>query len=148
MFTSYENTGGLMAEGDYEVICQEAREGETKNGSPVIKFDFLVRSDVEQKYKRKHVFKSFYRDKDTGEWPLERIGKLANSMGIPKGENFELSDLVGRCLILHMRPFRGEDGVERDAIAWTAETKAGQIVTDNSLAGSGFTLADEEEDPF
>ena len=38
-FKSVENTGGLMAEGDYEVICLVAKEGETKGGTPVIKFD-------------------------------------------------------------------------------------------------------------
>lgn len=148
-FKSVENTGGLMAEGDYEVICLVAKEGETKGGTPVIKFDFQVRSDVEQKYQRKHVFKSFYRDEETGEWPADRIGKYANSMGIPKGEEFELADLEGKCLILHMRPFKGQDGVERDSIAWTAPTKAGQIAENpNALAGSGFVLVEDEEVPF
>lgn len=146
-WTSYENTGGLMAEGDYEVICLKAAEGETNGGTPCIKFDFQVRSDVEQKYQRKHIFKSFFRDDDTGEWPKEKIGKLANSMGIEKGQTFELSDLVGKCLILHMKPYKGNDGVERDSIFWTAPTKAGQYGAAPETAAK-YTPVEDEELPF
>jgi len=150
-WTSYENNGGLMAEGDYECICVKVEETETKTThTPVIKFDFQVRSDVEQKYQRKHIFKSFFKD-DDDQWPVEKIGKLANSMGIPKGQSFELRDLEGKCLILHMRPYKGKDGVERDSIGWTAQTKAGQYgqPLPNALAGSGYTLVEEDEEtPF
>lgn len=146
-WTSCENTGGLMAEGDYEVICLKAEEGETKGGTPCIKFDFQVRSDVAQKYQRKHIFKSFFKDDETGEWPKEKIGKLANSMGIEKGQTFELSDLVGKCLILHMKPYKGNDGVERDSIFWTAPTKAGQYGAAPATATS-YTQVENEDLPF
>lgn len=148
-FKAYENDGGTMVEGDYEVICLKAEETLTKNGNLVIAFDFQVRSDVDQRYKRKHIFKNFYMDSLTGEWPMEKIGKMANALGIEKGEEFELSDLVGRCCILHMKPFKGNDGVERDAIFYAKQTKAGQAV--NVLeAGSadGFEEVTDEELPF
>lgn len=148
-FKAYENDGGLIVEGDYEVICLKAEETLTKNGNPVIVFDFQVRSDVEQRYQRKHIFKNFYMDSHTGEWPMEKIGKMANALGIEKGEEFELSDLVGRCCILHMKPFEGQDGVKRDVIFYAKKTKAGQAV--NVLdAGSddGFEEVTDEELPF
>lgn len=148
-FKAYENDGGLMVEGDYEVICLKAVETTTRTtGAPVIALDFQVRTDVEQKYQRKHIFKNFYQD-EKGAWPVEKIGKLANALGIEKGAEFEISDLVGRCCILHMRPFRGNDGVERDAIFYAKQTKAGQAV--NVLeAGSadGFEEVTDEEMPF
>lgn len=148
-FKSYENDGGLMAEGDYEVVLVKCAETTTKtSGMPVIAFDFQVRSDIEQKYQRKHIFKSFYQDRDTFEWPMEKIGKLANSLGVPKGEEFELDDLVGRCCILHMKPFAGNDGVQRDAIFYSAPTKAGQIVQSAPVAEAGFEEVDDEELPF
>jgi len=147
-FRSVENNGGLIAEGDYEAICLFAREGETKGGYPVIKFDFKIRTDVEQKYQNKHVFKNFYKDDSTGEWPLDKIGKYANSMGIPKDELFELSDLEGKCLILHMKPYKGQDGVERDSIFWTAPTKAGQIETVSPVREDGFIQVDSDEVPW
>jgi len=151
-FKSVENNGGVMAEGDYEVICLKAEETKTKGGTPVIKMEFQVRSDVEQKYQRKHIFKSFYQDDDTGEWPVEKIGKYANAMGIPKGMDFELRDLQGRCLILHMRPYKPKDGgEERDSIAWTAATKAGQYgaAPEKPAAPAGYSVVDPKEDlPF
>ena len=150
-FTSQENSGGLMAEGDYEVICLKAEEAETKGGIPVIKFDFQVRSDVDQKYQRKHIFKSFFRDDETGEWPADKIGKYANSMGIPKGEEFELSDLEGKCLILHMKPYTGKDGTTRDSINYTKPTEAGQYGEAPASSNSFVKVEDEElpfDDPF
>lgn len=150
-WTSVENDGGLMVEGDYEVICLKCKQGETQGGTPVIDFDFQVRTDVEQKYGRKHVFKSFYPDRETGEWPTERIGKYANALGIPKGEQFELSDLVGKCCIVHMRPYKGNDGVTRDSVAWVAKSKAGQIgevQQPAAPASGGFVEVADEELPF
>lgn len=149
-FKSYENSGGLMAEGDYEVICLQAVETSTKNtGSPVIHFDFQVRSDVEQKYQRKHIFKNFYEENDTaGAWPFEKIGKLANALGIAKGEEFELDELAGRCCILHMKPFKGADGVERDAIFYAKPTEAGQMVQSAPADTAGYEEVEEEDLPF
>ena len=149
-FKSYENDGGLMTEGDYEVVLVKCVETTTKtSGMPVIAFDFQVRSDVEQKYQRKHIFKSFYQDRDTFEWPMEKIGKLANSLGVPKGEEFELEDLVGRCCILHMKPFAGNGGVQRDAIFYSAPTKAGQLVQSAPISGEpGYEEVEDEDLPF
>ena len=147
-FKSYENDGGLMAEGDYEVICLKAVETSTKNtGMPVIAFDFQVRSDVDQKYQRKHIFKNFYQDQE-GKWPAEKIGKLANALGVPKGEDFELADLTGKCCILHMKPFVGNDGVERDAIFYTKPTAAGQMVKEAQPTAQGYTEVDDDDLPF
>lgn len=150
-FKSYENDGGLMAEGDYECILVKCCETTTKtSGMPVIAFDFQVRSDIEQKYQRKHIFRNFYQDRETYQWPMEKIGKLANSLGVPKGEEFELEDLVGKCCILHMKPMVGNDGVERDTVFWTAPTKAGQIMQSAVPAvEAGYTdVTDDEDLPF
>ena len=149
-FKSYENDGGLMLEGDYECILVKCCETTTRTtGLPVIAFDFQVRSDVEQKYQRKHIFKNFYQDENTGDWPTEKIGKYANALGIPKGEEFELEDLVGRCCILHMKPYAGSDGVQRDAIFYTAPSKAGQAVQSvPAAAPSDYEEVEDEDLPF
>ena len=151
-FKAYENDGGLMAEGDYEVICLKACETTTKTtGIPVIAFDFQVRGDVDQKYRRKHIFKKFYQENgEAGAWPFKKIGKLANALGIPKGEAFELEELTGRCCILHIRPFKGNDGVERDSIFYAARTKVGQAVQaiGDQRQENGYEEIDDEDLPF
>lgn len=137
-----------MPEGDYEVICLQAVETTTKtSGLPVIKMDFQVRSDVDQAYQRKHIFKNFYQD-DNGQWPGGKIGKLANALGIPEGETFELADLEGRCCILHMKPYTGNDGVERDSIFYSMPTKAGQMVQAAPTVAQGYEEVEDEELPF
>lgn len=124
-FKSVENDGGLMAKGDYEVYVKSAEETTTaRTGNPCIKFDFVVRSDVEQPYQNKHIFKNFYPDRDTGAYPADKIGKYANSLGIEKGQEFELEDLVGRNCLLHISHFTGKDGITRECIFYTAPSKA------------------------
>lgn len=149
-FKSYENDQNQpMTEGDYECILVKCCETSTKtSGMPVIVFDFQVREDVEQKYQRKHIFKNFYQDRETYAWPMEKIGKFANALGVPKDEEFELEDLVGKCCILHMRPFTGNDGVTRDTIFYPARTKTGQMITSLPLANSDYTEVDEDDVPF
>lgn len=146
-FKSYENSGAnqAMVEGDYEVILVKCCETSTKtSGIPVIAFDFQVREDVEQKYQRKHIFKNFYQDRETYEWPMEKIGKFANALGVPKDSEFELEDLVGKCCILHMRPFTGDDGVARDAIFYSAPTKVGQMIQSLPTIDEGYVEVDDD----
>ena len=149
-FKSVENDGGQMAEGDYEVLCVKAEEKVTKTGVPCVSFDFQVRSDVEQKYQRKHIFKSFFQDEE-GAYDGRKIGKFANALGVRKDTEFELSDLVGLCCILHMRPYTGGDGVTRDSIYYSAPTKAGQMVTpgvSGTATPDGFVQVDDDDLPF
>lgn len=146
-FKSYENVGsdGTMLEGDYEVQVVNCRETLTRTtATPCIEFDFVVRSDVEQRYKRKHIFKNFFQN-DEGGWPVEKIGKIANALGIPQNQEFELGDLVGLCCILHIKPYKRQDGTMVDTIYYAKSTEAGQLV---QMASNDFTEVDDEELPF
>lgn len=146
-FKSYENVGsdGTMLEGDYEVQLVGCRETCTRTSQiPCIEFDFVVREDVEQRYKRKHIFKNFFKEKN-GAWPVEKIGRLANALGIPQNQEFELADLVGMCCILHIKPYKRQDGSMIDSIYYAKSTEAGQLV---QTASNNFTEVDDEELPF
>lgn len=144
-FKSVENDGGLMAQGDYEVYVKSAQETETKMGNPCIKFDFVVRSDVEQPYQNKHIFKNFYPDYLTGAYPAEKIGKYANSLGIEKGQEFELEDLVGRNCILHISHFTGQDGVTRECIFYTAPSKVEPYMAPMEPTPQTETMLDDDD---
>ena len=147
-FKSYENTGadnGTTLEGDYEVQLVNCRETKTRTSLiPCIEFDFVVREDVDQRYRRKHIFKNFFKN-DNGEWPVEKIGKIANALGIPQGQEFDLGDLIGLCCILHIKPYKRQDGTMIDAIYYAKSTEAGQLV---QTAQNNFVEVDDEELPF
>lgn len=141
-FKSVENSGGLMKQGDYEVYVKNCGESITKTGRDCIQFDFVVREDVEQGYKGKHIFKNFFPSFDTGEYPAEKIGKYANALGIEKGLSFELGDLVGRNCIVHISHFTGDDGVTRECIFYTAPSKVEPYI---GVAPDGGMLVEEDE---
>ena len=147
-FTSVENDSGLMREGEYEVYVLFAGESETKSGRECIKFEFIVRKDVDQDYKGKHIFKQFYRDKVTNQWPAEKIGKYANALGVPRGEQFELEDLIGRNCRAVMKHFDGDDGVTRETIFYLKPSEAETYVAE--LPKPGFEDVDDLDDelPF
>lgn len=146
-FKSVENDGGLMKPGDYEVYVKSCAESLTKSGNECIAFDFVIRADVDQPYQNKHVFKNFYRLDATGEYDAVKIGKYANALGIEKGQDFELSDLVGRNCIIHIEHFTGNDGITRECIYYTAKSKAEAFV---APAPTFDELPDEDDDqlPF
>lgn len=122
-FTSVKNDSGLMPEGEYECYVKDCRETETQKGVPIIKFEFVVRGDLEQPCKGKHIFKNFYQD-DAGVFPAKKIGQYANALGIPDGEPFELEDLIGRSCVVRMKHFIGrDDGIERECIFFTKPSK-------------------------
>jgi Protein of unknown function (DUF669). len=142
-FKSVQNDN-LMKEGEYEVVCKDARITQTKtSGMDCIAFDFVVRSDVEQDYQRKHIFKNFYQE-DNGEYPVEKIGRYAASMGIPNGKEFELDDLIGRNLILVIKHFTGNDGVERECIFYTKPTQNQGVVYEFKEEN----IAEDDDIPF
>lgn len=149
-FKAVKNDGGLMKAGDYECYLKSCGYSVTKNGNECIKFDFVVREDVEQEYQKKHIFKNFWPDRDTGEYDADKIGKYANALGIEPGTDFELDDLVGRNCILHMEPFEGNDGVTCDCIRYLKPSKADSFVTPAPASAEEFKQLDESDDelPF
>lgn len=144
-FKSVKNDGGMMKPGDYEVFVKECGYSVTKNGNDCIKFDFVVRDDVEQEYQKKHIFKNFYPSRETGEYDADKIGKYADSLGIEPGQDFDLDDLIGRNCILHIGRFVGNDGVERECIQYTKRSKTDSFVQTVPSSASEFQKISEDE---
>lgn len=141
-FKAVENDGGLMKKGDYEVYVKSCGYSTTKGGNECIAFDFVVRADVEQEYKNKHMFKNFYKNHETGEYDLDKLGKYANALGIEKGQDFELEDLVGRNCLAHISHFTGDDGVTRECIYYVATSKVNPYIGE---APDGSDIIPDEE---
>lgn len=149
-FISMEADSDLMRKGEYEVYVKDCGFSETKAGTECIKFEFVVRSDVEQPYQNKHKFKQFYRDRDSGRWPVEKIGKYANALGIPIGQDFELDDLIGLNCIMVIGHYQDErSGETKDCIYFLKQSKVASYLNAVSQP-SGFTEIgyDDGEPPF
>jgi len=124
------------------VYLKDCREGLTKNTQEmVIDFDFVIRDDVDQGCKGQHIFKTFFRD-EKGEWPEEKIGKYANSLGIEKGVDFDLPDLAGRHCVVNMRHYIGNDNATRSIIYFTRPSELAAYAPAGS--GPGYQEVDEE----
>lgn len=151
-FKSIEAESDLMPKGEYEVFVKDCCFSTTKNGTECVKFEFVIRADIDQPYQKKHKFKQFYRDPETGRWPAEKIGKYAYALGVPKGEDFELSDLIGRCCAMVIGHYLDDQtGVTKDFIYFL---KPSQAAPDPSAApgSSGFEalppIPEDDDLPF
>lgn len=150
VFRSVEAERDLMRKGEYEVYVKDCGFSETKAGTECIRFEFVVRSDVEQPYQNKHKFKQFYRDRDTGQWPMEKIGMYANALGIPHDQDFELEDLIGLNCVMVIGHYQDEkSGETRDYIYFLKPSRSGSYITAMPQP-SGFSeiSGDEGDLPF
>lgn len=146
-YKSVENTQDCMAEGDYEAILLKCEDKTTDSGYELIAFDFKIRDDVEQAYQRKHFFYSVFKENDgsLNEKNIEKLGKIANALGIPNDAEFDLPDLVGKCCILHIKPWTNDKGVKKDSLYYAKPTKAGQMI---EPASGYMKVALEDVVPF
>lgn len=91
----------LIPEGDYEVIIKNAEERATRDGRNYINLWLVIRNDVEQKYKNRYIFHTFWKRKEPTQQDLQVEGYgydmlmiLAKSAKLPNGKRYEtISDL-------------------------------------------------------
>ena len=136
VFNSTANKGGNggnrsnapMVEGDYEVQMIKAEEKTSQSGTTYLSIEFVVREDVEQHYKKRHLWRSYFKD-DSGNYSAEQLGRLINAFGVPEGQSADLEALVGGCCMVHVHPYENKKtGRTTDSIAYYKPTKAGQII--------------------
>ena len=152
-FTSRENDSDLMREGEYEVYLKECGPAETKTGVPCIKFDFVVRPDIEQAYKNKHKFKNFFPEEDgtLSDKNLEKIEPGANALGIPTGTQFSLDDLTGRSCVMVIGHYEDNNTFEtKDCIYYLKSSKAEPYITPSpsEQIGDVDEMDDDGDLPF
>jgi hypothetical protein len=59
-----KQSGGLMPEGEYEVIIKSALEDATKGGTQYINVPLIVRNDIEQPYKNAYIWHAIWKLKE------------------------------------------------------------------------------------
>lgn len=129
-----------MVEGDYEVQMIKAEEKTSQSGSTYLGIEFVVREDVDQHYKKHHLWRNYYKD-ENGSYNAEQLGRLINAFGVPEGMSADLEALVGGCCMVHVKPYTSKTGRTSDSISYYMPTKAGQIFE----SFNKFTEVDEDE---
>ncbi|MDF3000549.1 MAG: hypothetical protein K0Q48_668 [Bacillota bacterium] len=155
--------GGLIPEGEYEVIIKEAFLDVTKGGTAFINIPMIVRNDVEQPYQGAYLWHSLWRRKEPTDgdlacdgFSIKQIQTLSKAAGLENGKQY--ADLSDWSLDLKHKPLRitvkHEDYNNKTSakVGYINETKVGTVkhqFKSADLAPTGMEEIDEDDDmPF
>ena len=82
---------GLIKPGDYEVVIKAVTEGTSQQkGTPFIQLELVVRNDVNQEFKNKHVWYTIWDTPTTREKGIyaKQINTVSKHTGVQNGTNF------------------------------------------------------------
>lgn len=128
-------TSALKPEGRYETIITSIDEKATKNGKSYLNIRLTIRNDVEgQKYGNACLFYQIWKRKEPTQEDLSVNGYiygmvmgLGKAAGLPDGKEYKdlaeyCNDLVGKCVIAQLKHEIGDDGIEREKVAYLNKT--------------------------
>lgn len=96
--TNYEDVQDfdLIPKGEYEVIITKIEECTTQKGATGLNFTLVIRNDVEQKYKNRCIFHTFWKRKEPTQadmqvqgYSFKQIMQLAKAIRLPSGKSYE-----------------------------------------------------------
>ncbi len=162
-----EAAGGILPEGEYEVIVKNAHVGATRDGAPCINFQLTVRSDCGQAHAGYTIYDDLYQRRDPTPADLavdgfsaKLIQSLSKAAGLADGKRYNsvdewAGDLVGKLLRVTVQ-HKDRNGKTRARVQWRNETKfpnCTHVWTESSPAAgvTGFTDlggAADDDAPF
>lgn len=136
----------IIPAGDYECRVVTAMEKVDEDGAAYIQFEFKVREDVEQKCQGDTIRKRFKPNED-GQYKVDKINEFAFACGIEEGEDYQLEELVGSCVIVHISCFKKSDtGEIVGYVAYLNPSKVGDSA--QPLNPEGFDDISTDDIPF
>ncbi len=113
--TNKATEGGMLKpEGDYEVVILKAETTTTPNGKEKIAFRYVIRNDIDQKFKNGLIFDDIWKKREPNEDDLSVDGfnfgqlmALARAARLPNEKEYEslgtfLAELVGKPIKVHL----------------------------------------------
>lgn len=89
------NSGGIVPEGEYEVIIKSAIEDATPRGAMFINVPLIIRNDIEQPYKNAYIWHKIWQlkqpsdaDKACGGYSSKGIQNLSKAAGLENGKKY------------------------------------------------------------
>ena len=133
---SYDKTesNNILPIGEYEVFIKSAEEKITQTGKSYINISFIIRNDVEQRYKNKYIWYSIWKKKEPnqadiacGGYNNQQIQFLSRAVQFSNGKEFAniqdwMKQLKGRVLRIKIghEEFNGK---MREKVQWVDITK-------------------------
>lgn len=90
------NENSIKPIGDYECVIHKVEERTTRNGKVGLNIQFLIRSDVNQKYQRGYIFHTLWKrkeptdlDKQVNGYGFNQVMQLGKASGLPEGKDYD-----------------------------------------------------------
>lgn len=94
-YDEVNNVGGVIAEGEYEVVVNKAVENVTPSGAEYMDIQLIIRNDIDQKHKNQYIFASVFKSKATNEYHSGMVNSVCKALSIPNGTQFNsLNDML------------------------------------------------------
>ncbi len=156
--------GGLIPEGEYEVIIKEAFLDVTKGGTAFINIPMIIRNDVEQPYQGAYIWHPLWKRKEPttddlacAGFSIKQIQTLSKAAGLENGKQY--ADLSDWCLDLRHRPLRvtvrheeynGRVSAKVGYINETRKSTVSHQFKNSDMAPTGMEEIEDEDDdmPF
>lgn len=84
--------GGVVAEGEYEVVVNKAIENVAQTGTQFMDIQLIIRNDIDQKHKNQYIFAKVYQSKETQKYHSGMVNGVCKALGVPNGTNFKSVD--------------------------------------------------------
>lgn len=155
---------GLIDEGEYEAVIRNIEERTTKNGATGLNLSLVIRNDVEQKYKDRYLFCTYWKRKEPTQadmqvqgYSFKQIMRLAKSARLPGGKAYE--NVQELCADLMKRPLRvtvehelnSYDNKMRENIKYVNESKfpdCKHVFKEKKAAPASDTVAQKPQEQF
>lgn len=88
-YDEVQTGGGLVAEGEYEVVVNKAVENVTPSGAEYMDIQLIIRNDIDQPHKNQYIFGSVFKAKATGEYHSGMVNGVCKALSVPNGTQFK-----------------------------------------------------------
>lgn len=153
--TKVSETSGVMKKGVYEVVVNNVEQRFSNNGTECMSFDLIVRNDVNQEYKNKHVFHNVWTRKDTKQYSPAAITRICMALGIENGAHFaSIEEFFDECKGKTMKITVDHDeynGQKREIVKYVNPTDfavCNHVWKDGKVPGTGVVISTNTECPF
>ena len=126
---------GTIKPGDYEVVIKEVTEGASQQkGTPFIQIELVVRNDVNQEFKNKHLWFTIWDTPTTREKGVyaKQINTVSKHAGVQNGASFNSVQDWGRFIqgrpVLATVKLEEYNGEQKERVSFISATKFPQCM--------------------